>query len=84
MLTKSDRRAARKALENTRRMRIANLRSLGALYDSAAAFARALGLEPTFLSQIAGPHPRRNIGEELARDLEARLKLPFGYLDAAH
>ena len=84
MLTFRDRQQKYKAIEQLRKTRILNVRKLATLYDTWAAFARALGQDPAFIAGIAGPNPSRNIGEVLARDIERCLKLPSGYLDTTH
>ncbi len=37
--------------------------------------------QPSFLSQMAGPNPTRDISEKTARRFEQKLGLPTGYLD---
>jgi hypothetical protein len=36
---------------------------------------------PSFLVQMAGPNPTRNVSEKTARHLESALGLPAGWLD---
>jgi hypothetical protein len=84
MLTAANRKEKYKALEQVRRLRVANLRQCAELYDSWRQFAFALGIDPSFLHALAGPNPRRNIGDELARTLEEALKLSPGWLDEKH
>jgi hypothetical protein len=85
MLTQRDHNARYKALETLRKTRIRNLRRLREQYNhSWAELARALGQSSSFLIAIAGPNPRRNIGEKLARDLEGKLGLKSGWLDTTH
>lgn len=48
----------------------------------ATVLAKRLGYRsPTFLSQLAGPNPTRQVTEKTARRFEADLGLPTGYLD---
>jgi hypothetical protein len=84
MLTATDRKAKFKAIEQRRKRRIENLRQCAELYDSWRQFALALGLDPSFLHALAGPNPRRNIGDDLARSIELTLKLEPGWLDEPH
>lgn len=58
-----------------------NLRALIAEHG-ASNLASQLGYtNPSFLSQMAGPRPIRDITEKTARRFEAKLGLPKGYLD---
>lgn len=84
MLTKADRKSQYKALEKIRETRIDNFRKLRDKYGSWAALGRALGLQFTYLNSIAGPNPVKAIGEEFARNAEATLGLPVGWLDNPH
>jgi hypothetical protein len=50
--------------------------------SSVSKLATQLGYrQPSFLSQMAGPNPTREITEKTARRFERDLKLPDGYLD---
>jgi hypothetical protein len=84
MLTKADRQQQYKALERIREIRIENIRKLRDRYGSWAALSRALGLHLAYLTHIAGPNPRKAIGEEFARNVEVTLKLPTHWLDNVH
>lgn len=58
-----------------------NLRSLFALY-SASAVSRKLGYKATsFMSQIAGPSPTREVTDKTARAIEEAYGYPRGTLD---
>jgi hypothetical protein len=81
MLTNTDRRARSKALEKLRETRIRNLRLLCEHYGSQSELARMLGCASPRINQLCGPNPTRNLAEEAARNYEAILKLPFGWLD---
>jgi hypothetical protein len=72
------------AIERVRKRRIANLKKLADLHGSWSELGRQCGQSATFLVALAGPNPRRSIGEVLARDLEARLQLPACWLDQTH
>lgn len=49
-----------------------------------AQFAEAIDTSPATLSQLMGDNPNRNIGDKMARKIEASLNLPFGWMDALH
>jgi hypothetical protein len=61
--------------------RMANLRALAARYDQQADLAAALGITPSYLSQLIGPRPSRGISERTARTFERKLSLVYGILD---
>jgi len=84
MLTKRDRAAKYEAIEELRQTRVDNLRELAKQYGSWSELARQCAHSVTFLIACAGPNPRRNIGEVLARDIERMLRLKAGYLDVKH
>lgn len=58
-----------------------NLRKL-AQVESKTALSKRLGHKhPSFLTQLAGPNPTREITERVAREFEEKLGLMPGYLD---
>lgn len=58
------------------------LRELIKKWGGPGSLAKKLGLRSgSYLSQIAGPNPTRDISEEVARDIEHKLDLPMGWLD---
>jgi len=60
-----------------------NLRKLMSQWGGPTTMAARLGhSNGSFLAQLAGPHPSRDISERVARGMEAKLKLPLGFLDA--
>ncbi len=78
-------RRKRTALERIYRVRLENLRKLIAMHDgNKARLARALDYSPAFMTHLAGEQPLRTIGEKLARDIEVKLGLVSGWLDALH
>lgn len=81
MLTQRDREKSYKIIERIRLTRVENVRKLKAGFGSWAELSRQSGVAEAFLVQIAGPNPRRNIGEGLARTLETSLRLKVGSLD---
>jgi hypothetical protein len=84
MLTQRDRTALYKQIEEVRRTRVENLRKAMAAARGWDALGRLLGMNPTFLKQMAGDHAQRAIGERLARKIEFDLGLPAGWLDQRH
>jgi len=59
-----------------------NLRKLIHQHGGPTRLATALGYRNgSFLSQVAGPRPIKQISEKVAREVEAKLGLPEGYLD---
>ncbi|OZI23733.1 hypothetical protein CAL26_09895 [Bordetella genomosp. 9] len=63
--------------------RRANLRLLAAKYDGPHNLADKLRYSRSFLSQLIGKNPSRDIGERTARAIETKLSLPMGWLDTA-
>ena len=62
-----------------------NVRRLMKLWGGPTTLAKKLGhSNGSYLSQIAGPHPRRDISERVAREIEQKLALRLGYLDQEH
>ncbi len=58
-----------------------NLRELMRVH-SASGLSNMLGYrQPTFLSQMAGPNPTREVTEKTVRNYERKLGLPVGALD---
>lgn len=60
-------------------IRHANLQLLIDRYGSQKRLAEAADLDPGHLSQLHTGH--RKIGDKVARDIEERLHLPFGWMD---
>lgn len=46
-----------------------------------AAFARKVGTDPAYISQILSIKTKADIGNELARAIEAAYTLPYGWMD---
>ena len=58
------------------------MRALVRHHEGATSLAKALGYgSPSYVSQLAGPHPIRQITEKVAREIERKLLLPSGWLD---
>lgn len=49
-----------------------------------ASFASKLGIAGSYLSQMTGDSPERNVGDRMARKVEAALDLPRGWMDTLH
>lgn len=63
-------------------VRRANLRMLIGEYEGVLQLGVKLGHKSgSYLSQLAGPRPTRDVSEKLAREFEATLGLPAGWLD---
>ena len=84
MLTKRDRVAAYKLIEEVQRCRYANVRLLLERAGGVTPLARMAGVSIALLNNIGGPNPTRQIGEYLARKLELSLGLGRGWLDEKH
>jgi len=61
-----------------------NARRLATKCGGRAEFGRMLGMEASQVSQIIGKTPTKNIGNSIAKRIEAAFHLPAGYLDDAH
>lgn len=84
MLTPADRSAKYKVIEKTRMLRVENMRKLVGVLGSWEALSRQTGKARANLIAMAGPNPRRAIGEAIAREIEYVLKLSPGWLDEVH
>lgn len=84
MLTKRDRTALYKQIEEQRRLRAKNLRYAMEQAGDWEALGRLIGQNPVFLKQLAGDNPQRSIGERLARKIEFDMGVAAGWLDQAH
>lgn len=68
-----------RSVHDHRRM---NLRQLMADWGGPTALAARLGhSNGSFVAQLAGPHPSREVSEKVARDIESKLELPAGWMD---
>ena len=62
-----------------------NLRDLIRQHEGATNLAKLLGYSsPSYLSQMVGPRPSRQVTEKVARQIEHRLRMSPGWLDKAH
>ncbi|WP_186260315.1 S24 family peptidase [Burkholderia gladioli] len=62
-------------------IRLANMRHLSRQEESAAAFARRLGMAYALLQNYIGKTPTKKIGDKTARNVERVLGLPIGWMD---
>lgn len=62
-----------------------NLRKLLHEWGGPTSMAKKLGhTNGSYLAQLAGPRPSREISEKVAREIEAKLSLPANWLDGEH
>lgn len=62
-----------------------NLRALMHTWGGPTSLAKKLGhSNGSYLAQLAGPNPSREVSEKVAREMEAKLGLPLGWLDQEH
>jgi hypothetical protein len=67
-----------KSVYETRRV---NLRALINQWGGPTSLSRKLGhSNGSYIAQIAGPHPSREISEKVAREVESKLGLPIDRL----
>lgn len=72
-------------MKDVHELRRDNLRKLVAQNGGVLALGLKLGYrDGSFVSQVAGPNPRRAISEGIARGIEVKLAMPSGWLDAQH
>jgi hypothetical protein len=62
-----------------------NLRALMQQWGGPTSLAKKLGhANGSYLAQLAGPHPSRDLSEKTAREIETKLGLPSNWLDGEH
>lgn len=62
-----------------------NLRRLITQWGGPTSLAKKLGhSNGSYIAQLAGPRPSREVSEKVAREIEQKLALPLGWLDQAH
>jgi hypothetical protein len=72
-------------MTTTAKIRVRNLRTLMEQWGGPTSLATKLGhANGSYLSQMAGPNPTREVSEKVARKVEKILSLPFGWLDTQH
>lgn len=65
-------------------IRIKNLRLIAEEVGGLGRLAEAMEADPSFISQLIGKNPSKNIGRNTARKAEAAAGKPVGWLDADH
>ncbi len=72
-------------MQTTLDYRRENLRKLIEQWNGPLPLAKKLGYKTaSFLVQMAGPNPSREVSEKTARDVEEKLALPTMWLDQEH
>lgn len=62
-----------------------NLRQLSKQWGGPTSLAKKLGhANGSYLAQLIGPHPSRDVSEKAAREIEAKLGLPVAWMDTPH
>lgn len=62
-----------------------NLKALMTQWGGPTSLAKKLGhTNGSYLAQLAGPNPSREVSEKVAREIEGKLDLPRGWLDQEH
>lgn len=63
-------------------MRRDNLRNLITQWGGPTSLSKKLGhANGSYVAQLAGPNPSRDVSEKVARDIEKKLSLPLGWMD---
>ena len=69
-------------MKSVYQLRRDNLRALMAQWGGPTSLAKKLGhSNGSYVAQLVGPNPSREISEKVARDMEAKLDLAVGWLD---
>lgn len=73
-------------MKTAKQIRRDNLRQLLLAHGGPAGLARRMGKSDrgSTFSQIAGPNPTRDVGDQMARELETVLGLAVGWMDRDH
>lgn len=62
-----------------------SLRTLVTQWGGPTSLAKKLGhSNGSYIAQLVGPNPSREISEKVARQIEGKLGLPIGWLDQEH
>lgn len=67
-----------------KQIRRSNMLTLIKREKTKAAFARKVGTDPAYISQILSVKTKAEVGSDLARGIEAAYKLPHGWMDREH
>lgn len=72
-------------MPNVFELRRESLRRLMQQWGGPTSLAKKLGhSNGSYIAQLAGPHPSRDVSEKVAREIEHKLQLPDGWMDRAH
>jgi len=71
-----------RTMKTVKEIRLENARALA--HEGPAEFARRIDSSTQQVNQFMGPSPTRNIGDKLARRIEAAFGKPEGWLDVEH
>jgi len=69
---------------DVRQIRRGNMLALINGEKTKAAFARKVGTDPAYISQILSTKTRAEVGNDLARAIEGAYGLPYGWMDHEH
>ena len=74
-----------RAMRSVYEQRRDNLRELMRSWGGPTSMAKKLGhSNGSYLAQLAGPNPSREVSEKVAREIEGKLGLPLGWMDVEH
>lgn len=69
-------------MRSTYEQRRENLRTLAREWGGPTSLAKKLGhSNGSYLAQLIGPNPSREVSEKTAREVEVKLNLPLGWMD---
>jgi len=71
-------------LADIKQIRRGNMQELIEREPSKAAFARKVGTDPAYVSQLLSVKTRAEIGDAFARNVEKAYELPHGWMDNVH
>lgn len=72
-------------MRNVFDVRRENLRRLVGQWGGPTSLSRKLGhSNGSYMAQLVGPNPSREISEKVAREIEGKLGLPVGWMDQEH
>lgn len=72
-------------MQNVYATRRENLRDLIRTWGGPTSLAKKLGhSNGSYVAQLAGPHPSREVSEKVAREIEIKLGMPVGWMDQPH
>ena len=74
-----------RAMRSVYEQRRDNLRELMRSWGGPTSLAKKLAhANGSYLAQLAGPNPSREVSEKVAREIEGKLGLPLGWMDVEH